>query len=139
MNPDPGSQNHYDRMRQVYKGKKGYISSDAKEYNQNLRGAEAVVKQQGEGRRLSWIIILARGVVRVELMPNDWKCNAKGIASFVQKLPAILREMLGPHAKLPRHLFTDRGTGMYTPAGLISNAYAEAAERAGFHVYRRGA
>ncbi len=43
--------------------------------------------------------------------------------------------MLGPSAKLPRTVFTDRGTGVYTPTGKIVRASAEALQRAGFATY----
>jgi len=131
----PGSQNHYDRMRQACKGGNGYISIDAREYNPNLRGSETHKKQRAEGRRICWFMVLARGVAHVELMPADWSCNAAGLAYFVRKLPQILHRMLGPQAKLPRNLFTDRGTGMYTPLGNITRKYHEAVVSTGFEVY----
>ena len=131
----PGSQNHYDRMRQACKGGKGYISDDAKEYNANLKGSETAKKQRAEGRRICWFMVLARGVAHVELMPEDWTCNAAGLAYFVHRLPRILRRMLGPTAKLPRNVFTDRGTGMYTPVGRITKKYHEACTSEGFEVY----
>ena len=43
--------------------------------------------------------------------------------------------MLGPRARLPRTVFTDRGTGMYNPQGLAVRAYANAIEQAGFKLY----
>ena len=57
------------------------------------------------------------------------------MADVVASLPQTLRRMLGPRALLPRTLFTDRGTGMYTPLGQAVNAYATAASNAGFRLY----
>ena len=104
-------------------------------YNKNLVESDTAVKQRAEGRRICWIIVLARGVVHVELMPENWKVNASGLAFFVHKLPQILHSMLGPQAKLPRKIFTDRGTGMYAPTGKIANKYYEAVQNEGFDVY----
>ena len=67
----PGSQNHYDRMRQACKGHKRYISDNAKMYSPNLRGSATAQKQKTwEGTRVSWVMVLARGVVHVEVMPE---------------------------------------------------------------------
>ena len=46
--------------------------------------------------------------------------------------------MLGPRALLPRTLFTDRGTGMYTPLGQAVHAHATAAGNAGFRLFWGG-
>ena len=43
--------------------------------------------------------------------------------------------MLGLTAPLPRNVFTDRGTGMYTPQGKVVREYAAAIDRAGFSLY----
>ena len=132
----PGSQKQYDQMRQVLKGKKRYISDDAKLYSPNLQGPPTAVKQKSwEGTKVNWFMVLTRGVAHVEVMPANWALNGAGVASFVDRLPHILRKMLGPEARLPRHLFTDRGTGMYTPAGKVVNEYADAVTRNGLHLY----
>ena len=36
---------------------------------------------------------------------------------------------------MPRHIFTDRGTGMYIPKGIVVRAYAEAVHAEGFHLH----
>ena len=132
----PGSQKQYDQMRQAYKGSKRYISDDAKMYSPNLLGPPTALKQrQWEGTKVNWFMVLARGVVHVEVMPTDWKLNGKGMALFVERLPAILRKMLGAGARLPRHAFTDRGTGMYNPVGKVVHEYADAMEAASMHLY----
>ena len=43
--------------------------------------------------------------------------------------------MLGDDAKLPRTVFTDRGTGMYNPQGKVVRRYHAALESAGFTLY----
>ena len=43
--------------------------------------------------------------------------------------------MLGAEARLPRTVFTDRGTGMYNPAGKIVEKYQTALEAAGFRAF----
>ena len=36
---------------------------------------------------------------------------------------------------MPRNVFTDRGTGMYNPAGKVVKVYAEAVDAAGVNLY----
>ena len=132
----PGSQKQYDQMRQAFKGSKRYISDDAKMYSPNLLGPPTALKQrQWEATKVNWFVVIARGVMHVEVMPADWKLNGKGMALFVERLPGILHKMLGAGARLPRHAFTDRGTGMYNPLGKVVNEYADAMEAAGMHLY----
>ena len=57
------------------------------------------------------------------------------MAHVVASLPGVLRRMLGPGSTLPRTLFTDRGTGMYSPMGMVVHAYADAVAYAGFRLY----
>ena len=57
------------------------------------------------------------------------------MAEAVRLLPKVLRKMLGKDARLPRTLFTDRGTGMYNPNGFVVKEYAQAAEKAGFNLF----
>lgn len=132
----PGSQNQYDKMRQAWKGYKSYISDDAKLYSPNLSGSATALKQKTwEGTRVNWVIVLARGVVHVEKMPEDWHVNGDGLAFFVRQLPAVLRGMLGAETPLPRVLFTDRGTGMYTSRGYIVEKYRQAVDDMGFRAF----
>ena len=65
-------------------------------------------------------------------MPADWPLDSSGVATFVERLPRILRRMLGPRARLPNVVFTDRGTGMYSPQGAVTHLYEEALEASGF-------
>ena len=132
----PGTQKQYDQMRQACKGRKRYISDNAKLYSPNLQGPPTALKQrQWEGTKVNWFMVLARGVTHVEVMPSDWALNGKGLALFADRLPAILHRMLGIDARIPRHAFTDRGTGMYNPVGKVVHEYADAMERAGISLY----
>ena len=54
---------------------------------------------------------------------------------FVHRLPDILRKMLGPDARLPKTIFTDRGTGMYTSNGRAVRAYGAAVKAAGLKLF----
>jgi hypothetical protein len=132
----PGSQKQYDAMRQAYKGRKRWMSDDAKLYSPNLSAPPTALKQKGwTGKKVNWFIVLTRGRIHVEVMPEDWALDGPGLAAFVERLEGALRHMLGPTARLPRTLFTDRGTGMYSSAGRIVNAYAKAVQDCGFRVY----
>ena len=132
----PGSARQYNQMRQALKGNKRYISNDAKLYSPNMPGPRTALKQrQWEGRKVNWFMVLARGVVHIEVMPETWSLIGKGLAEFVSRLAKVLRKMLGPSAPLPRQIFTDRGTGMYNPVGKVVKAYEAAVQKAGFNLY----
>ena len=112
------------------------MSDNAKLYSPNLSAPSTALKQKGwGGRKVNWFIILTRGVVHVEVMPDDWTLDGPGLAAFVERLPSALRKMLGPSARLPRMLFTDRGTGMYASNGQAVSAYAQAVNDNGFRLY----
>ena len=81
--------------------------------------------------------MLTRGRIHVEVMPEDWSPTSTGMGIFVQKLPGILKRMLGPTAAQPKVLYSDRGSNMYTPrAGIALGPYAAAVEAAGFRLYQ---
>ena len=141
-------------MRQADLGnKRRYISDDGRGYPRNLRGPKEALKQAShEAMRINWIVVLARGRVAIEMLPEDWALNgdgmahvvaslpgilrrSDGMAHVVASLPGILRRMLGPRSTLPRTLWTNRGTGMYSPLGMVVHAYAGAAASAGFRLY----
>ena len=61
--------------------------------------------------------------------------SGDGLATFVDRLPRIVPKMLGETARWPRHLFTDRGTGMYNPQGKVVKVCGDAVKRNGFHLY----
>ena len=101
-----------------------------------MRGAKESLKQNNyESDKISWIIVLARGVVAVEMLPEEWTLTGEGMADVVALLPKILHRMLGNDVPLPRVLFTDRGTGMYAPNGKVVHAYSDAVDEAGFRLY----
>ena len=72
----------------------------------------------------------------------NWRHNAEEQAPDMGDLllhetaVAWFRGVLGPGSTLPRTLFTDRGTGMYSPLGMVVHAYDGAAASAGFNLYR---
>ena len=133
----PRTRQKYDRMRQAERGnKKRLISDDAKEYDRNLRGSREPLKQNSfDAEKVCWVMVLARGVVAVEMLPEGWEVDGAGMAEVVELLPGVLRRMLGEDALLPRVLFTDRGTGMYTPNGYIVRDFSNAVDAAGFRTY----
>ena len=101
-----------------------------------MKGPKEVLKQDSwDAERISWVMIMTRGVVAVHMMPEDWTTDGPGLAAAVSDVPRIVRGMLGRGAALPRVLFTDRGTGMYVPTGQIVRAYAAAVTRAKLRVY----
>ena len=80
----PGSQKQFDLMRQACKNYKRWISDDAKLYSPNLKGPPTAKKQRGwEGKKVNWFMVVTRGVVHVEAMPEDWKLDGEGLADFV--------------------------------------------------------
>ena len=98
--------------------------------------AFAKLKQNSfDAEKVCWVMVLARGVVAVEMLPKGWEVDGAGMAEVVELLPGVLRRMLGEDALLPRVLFTDRGTGMYTPNGYIVRDFSNAVDAAGFRTY----
>ena len=67
-------------MRQAERGnKKRLISDDAKQYNRNLRGAPEQLKQNSfDAEKICWVIVVARGVVAVEMLPEGWEVDGAG-------------------------------------------------------------
>ena len=83
-----------------------------------------------------WFIVLARGVVRLKVMPPDWAQTGVGVAEFVDGLPRLLADMLGAASPKPRICFTDRGPGLYNSlTGEIVEAYHAALVRNGFRAF----
>ena len=120
----PGSMLQWLRMRQAAVGEKAWPSDDAKEYSRNLRGPKyAKTQRTWGGTRVNWFIVLAKGKVHVETMPHNWPLDSSGVAMFVDRLAGILRRMLGLNARLPKVVFTDRGTGMYSPQGTVTHTH----------------
>lgn len=123
-------------MKQASRGHKRYISDDAKMYSRNLKGPATALKQNSwGGQKICWLMVVSRGVVHVEVLPKGWTVDGEGLAAAVRLLPKVLRQMLGKDARLPRTLFTDRGTGMYSPMGHVVREYEEAVDKAGFKLF----
>ena len=131
-----GSMLQWLRMRQAAVGDKAWLSDDAKEYSRNLCGSKyAKTQRTWAGSRANLFVVLARGKMHVEVMPADWPLDSSGVATFVERLPRILRSMLGRRAHLPNIVFTDRGTGMYSPHGAVTRFYEEALTATGCSLY----
>ena len=132
----PGSYKQWLRMKQALKGEKGWVSDNAKRKNRNRRGPKTALSQTTwEGTRVNRVIILARGVIGVDILPLDWELDSGGMATVVRRLEGRLRDMLGNDARLPRTLMTDRGTGMYAPSGRVTAAYDCAVDQCGFKLF----
>ena len=100
----PRTRQKYDRMRQAEQGnKKRLISDDAKAYARNLRGAKEQLKQNSfDAEKICWLMVLARGVVAVEVLPESWEVDGAGMAEAVELLLGVLRRMLGKDALPPQ-------------------------------------
>ena len=73
-------------MRQADLGnKRRYISDDGRGYSRNLRGPKQALKQANhEAMRINWIVVLARGRVAIDMLPEDWALNGDGCRTSVQ-------------------------------------------------------
>ena len=123
-------------MKQLLKGDKGWIFDNAKKKKPNKRGAKTALRQTTfEGTKMNWVIILAKGVVGVDILPLDWTLDGDSMAVVVQRLEGRLRDMLGADARLPRVLMSDCGAGMYAPSGHVVAAYDCAVRECGFKLF----
>ncbi len=123
-------------MKQLLKGDKGWMSDNAKKKTPNQRGPKQAMTQiTWEGTKMNWVIILAKGVIGVDILPLDWSLDADGMATVVRRLEERLRDMLGADARLPRVLMSDRGTGMYAPSGHVTAAHDRAVRDCGFKLF----
>ena len=115
------------QMANYGKGKR-WISDDATGESKNSRASPYAGKQERWGdRKLWWYVVLARGKVHVEVMPDSWQQNGAGQAVLVGRLPYILDKMLGKRADKPHIAFTDRGPGFYhSSTGSIDPDYRAA-------------
>eukprot|EP00974_Lingulodinium_polyedra_P084359 8167464-Lingulodinium_polyedra.AAC.1 len=61
----PRSRRRHEKMRRATLGnRRRYISDDARAYSRNLRAPKEVLKQNSrEAERISWLMVLSRGVV----------------------------------------------------------------------------
>ena len=116
---------------------KRWSSKGTKDTNEKLSSSKHGRKQMNSGdKRVWWFIVLARGVVRLKVMPPDWAQTGVGVAEFVDGLPRLLADMLGAASPKPRICFTDRGPGLYNSlTGEIVEAYHAALARNGFRAF----
>ena len=125
----PGSRQTAFHQRKSRKGKgKRWLSTASKQYPKNLPGVPYAKKQQqwGDGKAW-WFIALTRGTVRLAPMGRVLEQTGDGMATFIYRLPGILRKMCGASAPLPRLVFSDRGPGFHqAPNGTIIEAYSTA-------------
>ena len=85
-------------------------------------------------RRIWWALVMSRGRMAVEVMPEGWKDDAAGMGHFARRVPSILN--LGSSAAKPKVLYSDRGPGMFVPrTGQATGSYAEGMEAAGLCLY----
>ena len=124
-------------LEQAARGTKRYISDDARMYSRNLRAPKQCTTQcSWKDRRMWWVLVMSRGRIAVEVMPEGWKDGAAGMGQFAKQAPRILKRMLGRSAALPKVLYTDRGPGMFVPrTGQATGAYAEGVQEAELRLY----
>ena len=124
----------HDQMVSSFGKAKRWASADARDEPRNLRSQPYTNKTTQWGDvKLWWFIVLARGRVHVQVMGRDWEQNGAGQAKLVERLPQILKKMLGQSEALPHTVFSDRGPGFYHPSqGTINPDYAAALTKYGF-------
>ena len=112
------------------------MSPDASQASDNLGGSKTAERQASRGDTRVWFAaLLARGRFGVTVFtdvagfPGE---TSLGAGMVVDRLPRLLRRMLGPDAPKPRTLFTDRGPGFYAGTGSITAEYDAACRRNGF-------
>ena len=113
------------------------MSPDAAGKSENLGGSKTAEKQASWGDTRVWFMaVLTRGrfgvrvFTDVDEFPGE---TPRGVGIMVDRLPALLRRMLGPEAALPRTIFTDRGPGFFHQShGTITSDYDAACRRHGF-------
>lgn len=117
--------------------KKRWLSKDKKMYARNQRSSGQGGKQCQKGdRKVWWFIVLTRGMVRIEVMGSKWQQTGAGVASFVERLPGILGDMVPAGDALPRVVVSDRGPGLYQGStGHIVHAYSSALHEQGFRPF----
>ena len=113
-----------------------WMSNDSRKYSRNLRASPYAGKQARWGdRRQWWFVVLFRGHVHFEFMPDSWQQTGDGLKVFIERLPGILSKRLGDDA-WPRVVFSDRGPGLYqTSSGHIVGIYQKALQDGGFRPF----
>ena len=108
------------------KGKKGWVSNDAKGFSRNLQGGKESLKQNSwDSVKVFWAPVLVRGKLHIVALPGVSKEGAPAAAALAEKLPGVLRHRF-PEASLPRVVMSDRGPGFFHgPTGNILAAWKD--------------
>ena len=108
-------QKAYEQLQADKSKRKRLISPDAARESYNLAGAQTSEKQCSYGdTRVFFFVALTRGVLGVTVFKDVAAVtseNQNTARLCVERLPALLRRMLGDAAPKPRILFSDRGPG----------------------------
>ena len=74
------------------KGKRGWVSDDAKLASRNLKGNVSTLKQNSwDTSRVYWAPVLVRGKLHVEALPEGFPGDTpEGAVTLVEKLPGVL-------------------------------------------------
>ena len=116
------------------------MSPDAVQESRHLGGGATAEHQCSQGdTRVFFFLVVARGVLGVTVFtdvdsfPGETQAGA---AMCVERLPGLLRKMLGRDARLPRTLLTDRGPGFYNRFyGTVTGDYEGACRKHGFRLW----
>ncbi len=117
--------------------KRRLMSPGSLQASQNLGGSSTADKQCSYGdTRVFFFVALTRGVFGVKVFTKDGEFpgeTPQGARLLVNNLPGLLRKMLGPQAKMPRTIFSDRGPGFYHRKwGTITGDYESACRSENF-------
>ena len=113
------------------KGKRGWVSDDAKGSSENLRGNEGVLKQNSfDAERMYWAPVLTRGKLHVLELPDGFPGETPdGAATLVARVPGALA-LRFPNGAKPKVVMCDRGRGFFSTTGPITHRYKAALEAA---------
>ena len=116
------------------------MSSDAKQESRHLGGGSTAEKQCSQGdTRVFFFLVVTRGVLGVTVFTDTDNFPGEtqaGAAMCVERLPSLLRKMLGRDARMPRTLVTDRGPGFYNRFyGTVTGDYEGACRKHGFRLW----
>ena len=119
----------------VRKGKKGWVSDDAKDWNRNLRGDPRTTKQGSWGTdRFYWAPMVMRGKVHVEMLGRGDEGMGDNIETaelLAEKIPIVLAKRFPSEAK-PKVVMTDRGRGFHeTSTGAVQAEFKAGLEKHG--------
>ena len=79
---------------------------------------------------------MSRGRLGVMVMEEGWHPSGEGIAALAERLPKLLKRMLGKTTSTPKVLNPDRGSGMFAPrTAVVNGQYGAAEEKNGFRLH----